>query len=128
MVESISTVFYGMGFAMPKPMRSSTTTKNVPSRCCALVKEALSCRLSQRSEFFTRVDPTVLAELPRMAKFLEAPKGAVVFRQGDPPENFWMITRGEVGVYTGALRILRTWSVIIMIMMYENDIKSYIII
>ena len=51
--------------------------------------------LLQRSAFFSSVEPRLLLELPRMASFMEAPQGAVVFRQGDGPENFWMVTRGE---------------------------------
>eukprot|EP00438_Fugacium_kawagutii_P035596 Skav224936 [mRNA] locus=scaffold2105:158043:159245:- [translate_table: standard] len=55
--------------------------------------------LLQRSAFFKSLEPAVLSELPRLATFIEAPKGAVVFRQGDFPSNCWLVAKGEVGFY-----------------------------
>ncbi|CAJ1436525.1 unnamed protein product [Effrenium voratum] len=65
-------------------------------------EEERALALLQRCSFFKTLEPAVLLELPRLASFTEAPKGAVVFRQGDPPSNCWLIAKGEVGFYIGS--------------------------
>lgn len=93
--------------------RSSTDRNNEAKQEATMVyeleKEAITTEeeerafaLLQRSSFFRSLEPEVLAELPRMASFLEAPKGAVVFRQGDPPAHCWLIVRGEVAFFIGS--------------------------
>lgn len=40
------------------------------------------------------VSRTLYTTLPQI-RIVQAPKGAVVFRQGDPPCNCWLIAKGE---------------------------------
>jgi len=57
----------------------------------------------RKANFFKDLDEEVLEELPRVARFTEEPKGAVVFRQGDPPSNCWLVVRGEIGFFVGKM-------------------------
>lgn len=62
-----------------------------------------AAELLRKANFFKDLDEAVLEELPRVARFTEEPKGAVVFRQGDPPSNCWLVVRGEIGFYVGKM-------------------------
>ena len=82
-------------------MKKSSTDEgtNLPPDEVHTEEEERALALLQRSTFFKSLEPAVLLELPRLATFIEAPKGAVVFRQGDLPSNCWLIAKGEVGFY-----------------------------
>ena len=91
----------------PDPRRSSLEKPSTDNEAANLVpdeapteEQERALALLQRSNFFKSLEPAVLSELPRLATFIEAPKGAVVFRQGDPASNCWLIAKGEVGFYT----------------------------
>mmetsp|Transcript_50059 Transcript_50059/g.116831 ORF Transcript_50059/g.116831 Transcript_50059/m.116831 type:complete len:522 (-) Transcript_50059:107-1672(-) len=93
-------------------------------------EEERALALLQRSTFFKNLEPEVLAELPRMASFMEAPKGAVVFRQGDPPANCWLIVRGEVGFYisqsvpdSARLPVTHGYEHVVVAMPWEETIR-----
>lgn len=53
------------------------------------------------SRFFKDLDAAVLETLPKHAKFLNVPNGAVLFRQGDPAKGCYIIVSGKVGFYAG---------------------------
>ena len=55
----------------------------------------------QDSRFFKEMDAAVLETLPKHAKFLQVPNGAVLFRQGDPAKGCYIIVSGKVGFYAG---------------------------
>eukprot|EP00434_Breviolum_minutum_P033533 symbB.v1.2.029675.t1/scaffold3280.1/size59835/2 len=84
--------------SLEKPSQDEDQAKD-PDEEAPTEEEERALALLQRSNFFKTLEPSVLAELPRLATFIEAPKGAVVFRQGDPPCNCWLIAKGEVGFY-----------------------------
>eukprot|EP00930_Biecheleria_cincta_P022267 TRINITY_DN16275_c0_g1_i1.p1 TRINITY_DN16275_c0_g1~~TRINITY_DN16275_c0_g1_i1.p1 ORF type:complete len:524 (-),score=120.91 TRINITY_DN16275_c0_g1_i1:110-1681(-) len=62
-----------------------------------------AAEILRKANFFKDLDEEVLEELPRVARFTEEPKGAVVFRQGDPPSNCWLLVRGEIGFFVGKM-------------------------
>lgn len=43
----------------------------------------------------------------RDVALVQAPKGAVVFRQGDSASNCWLIAKGEVGLISQTMRPMR---------------------
>lgn len=85
--------------SLEKPLTDNEAANLVPDEAPTEEQER-ALALLQRSNFFKSLEPAVLSELPRLATFIEAPKGAVVFRQGDPASNCWLIAKGEVGFYT----------------------------
>lgn len=50
-------------------------------------------------KFFRDMDPTVLQRLPQIATHVKHSTGVVVFRQGDPPGNCYVVLSGEVGIF-----------------------------
>lgn len=57
--------------------------------------------IMKEARFFKDLDPAILQFLPKQAYFVEIPKDAVVFRQGDPPKNCYIVVSGCVGFYVG---------------------------
>lgn len=63
-----------------------------------LVRAAM---IMKEARFFKDLEPAILEILPKQAYFLELPKDAIVFRQGDPPKNCYIVVSGCVGFYVG---------------------------
>eukprot|EP00930_Biecheleria_cincta_P060398 TRINITY_DN46062_c0_g1_i1.p1 TRINITY_DN46062_c0_g1~~TRINITY_DN46062_c0_g1_i1.p1 ORF type:complete len:534 (-),score=111.83 TRINITY_DN46062_c0_g1_i1:358-1959(-) len=57
--------------------------------------------IMKAARFFKDLDPAILKFLPKQAHFVEIPQDAVVFRQGDPPKNCYIVVSGCVGFYVG---------------------------
>jgi len=58
-------------------------------------------QMLQGARFFKDLDRELLKALPEHAYFIKEPKGHVLFRQGDPPKNCYVVVTGSVSFWIG---------------------------
>jgi len=65
-------------------------------------EEARAFEVITGARFFKDLDQDVLRPVAKHMSFTHAPDGAVLFRQGDPPTNCYIIMSGTVAFYVGS--------------------------
>lgn len=89
--------------AIVDPSSSRPSSKQGKTEVSGLTGATLkrATMIMKQARFFKDLDPAILQFLPKQAHFVEIPKDAVVFRQGDPPKNCYIVVSGCVGFYVG---------------------------
>mmetsp|Transcript_75697 Transcript_75697/g.133659 ORF Transcript_75697/g.133659 Transcript_75697/m.133659 type:complete len:503 (+) Transcript_75697:140-1648(+) len=64
--------------------------------------EKRAFEVMSKARFFKDLDQAALKPVLKHMSFLKRPSGVVLFRQGDPPTNCYVVMEGNVNFYTGA--------------------------
>eukprot|EP00931_Biecheleriopsis_adriatica_P097270 TRINITY_DN7102_c0_g2_i1.p1 TRINITY_DN7102_c0_g2~~TRINITY_DN7102_c0_g2_i1.p1 ORF type:complete len:509 (+),score=64.89 TRINITY_DN7102_c0_g2_i1:47-1573(+) len=65
----------------------------------ASYQQARVLQILQGARFFTDLDPAVQEGLSEHAFFVKEPKGHILFRQGDPPKNCYVVVSGSISFW-----------------------------